>query len=97
MCLPCASPAREIVATACSVGELKVPSEAVIDTGVRQIIYVDKGDGYFEPREVRTGLKVDDLVEVTAGIKAGDKVASSANFLIDSEAQLKGVAPLKRK
>ena len=76
---------------------LAVPSEAVIDTGVRQIAYIDKGDGYFEPREVRTGLKVDDLVEVTAGIKAGEKVASSANFLIDSEAQLKGVAPLKRK
>jgi Cu(I)/Ag(I) efflux system membrane fusion protein len=76
---------------------LAVPSEAVIDTGVRQIAYVDKGDGYFEPREVRTGLKADDLVEVTAGIKAGEKVASSANFLIDSEAQLKGVAPLKRK
>ncbi len=76
---------------------LVVPSEAVIDTGVRQITYVDKGDGYFEPREVRTGLKVDDLVEVTAGIKAGEKVASSANFLIDSEAQLKGIAPLKRK
>ncbi len=76
---------------------LAVPSEAVIDTGVRQIVYVDKGEGYFEPREVRTGLKVDELVEVTAGIKAGEKVASSANFLIDSEAQLKGVAPLKRK
>ncbi|MHB8910255.1 MAG: efflux RND transporter periplasmic adaptor subunit [Syntrophales bacterium] len=76
---------------------LAVPSEAVIDTGVRQIAYIDKGDGYFEPREVTTGLKVDDLVEVTAGIKAGEKVASSANFLIDSEAQLKGVAPLKRK
>jgi Cu(I)/Ag(I) efflux system membrane fusion protein len=76
---------------------LAVPSEAVIDTGVRQIAYVDKGDGYFEPREVRTGLKADDLVEVTAGIKAGERVASSANFLIDSEAQLKGVAPLKRK
>ena len=76
---------------------LVVPAEAVIDTGVRQIAYVDKGDGYFEPREVTTGLKVDDLVEVTGGIKAGEKVASSANFLIDSEAQLKGVAPLKRK
>ncbi len=76
---------------------LAVPSEAVIDTGVRQIAYVDKGDGQFEPREVKTGLKIDDLVEVTAGIKAGEKVASSANFLIDSEAQLKGVAPLRRK
>jgi len=76
---------------------LAVSAEAVIDTGVRQIAYVDKGDGYFEPREVRTGLKVDELVEVTAGLKAGEKVASSANFLIDSEAQLKGIAPLKRK
>ena len=76
---------------------LAVPSEAVIDTGVRQIVYVDKGDGYFEPREVMTGLKVEELVEVTAGIKAGEKVASSANFLIDSEAQLKGVTALKRR
>ncbi len=76
---------------------LTVPAEAVIDTGVRQIVYVDKGEGYFEPREVTTGLKVDELVEVTGGIKAGEKVASSANFLIDSEAQLKGVTALKRK
>jgi len=76
---------------------LAVPSEAVIDTGVRQIVYVDKGEGYFEPREVTTGLKVDELVEVTGGIKSGEKVASSANFLIDSEAQLKGVTALKRK
>ena len=76
---------------------LAIPTEAVIDTGVRQIVYVDKGDGFFEPREVRTGLKVDELVEVTGGIKAGEKVASSANFLIDSEAQLRGVTPLKRK
>lgn len=73
---------------------LTVPSEAVIDTGVRQIVYVDKGEGNFEPREVTTGLKADELVEVTGGIKAGEKVASSANFLIDSEAQLKGVVAL---
>jgi Cu(I)/Ag(I) efflux system membrane fusion protein len=76
---------------------LTVPSEAVIDTGVRQIVYVDKGEGNFEPREVTTGLKADELVEVTGGVKAGEKVASSANFLIDSEAQLKGVTALKRK
>lgn len=76
---------------------LAVPSEAVIDTGMRQIVYVDRGEGFFEPREVTTGLKFDELVEVTAGIRAGEKVASSANFLIDSEAQLKGVTALKRK
>ena len=75
---------------------LTVPSEAVIDTGVRQIVYVDKGEGYFEPREVMIGLKVDGIVEVTGGITAGEKIASSANFLIDSEAQLKGVSALPR-
>ena len=76
---------------------LIVPSEAVIDTGERQIVYVDKGEGFFEPREVTVGLKADGVVEVTGGIKAGEKVASSANFLIDSEAQLKGVTALKIK
>ena len=74
--------------------KLAVPEDAVIDTGLRQIAYVDKGNGYFEPREVRIGQRAENLVEVTAGLKAGEKVASSANFLIDSEAKLKGVEPL---
>jgi len=74
--------------------KLVVPSDGVLDTGIRQIVYVDKGDGYFEPREVKTGLKVDNLVEILSGLKQGDKIASSAIFLIDSEAQLKGVKPL---
>jgi Cu(I)/Ag(I) efflux system membrane fusion protein len=73
---------------------LAVPTAAVIDTGVRQIVYVDKGEGNFEPREVEPGLRSEDLVEIIRGLKAGEKVAASANFLIDSEAQLKGVAPL---
>ncbi len=76
---------------------LAVPSDAVINTGVRRIAYVDKGDGNFEPREVMTGVETDRLVEITAGLKAGDKVAFSANFLIDSEAKLKGVEPLPMK
>ncbi len=70
---------------------LAVPEEAVIDTGVRQIVYVDKGDGYFEPREVTTGVRADGMVEITKGLKAGEKVSSAANFLIDSESRLKGV------
>jgi Cu(I)/Ag(I) efflux system membrane fusion protein len=74
--------------------KLAVPEDAVIDTGLRQIAYVDKGDGYFEPREVRVGVRAEKMVEITAGLKAGDKVASAANFLIDSEAKLKGVEPL---
>jgi membrane fusion protein, copper/silver efflux system len=76
---------------------LVVPTEAVINTGVRKIAYVDKGDGNFEPREVLTGTKTEKMVEILAGLKAGDKVASSANFLIDSEAKLKGVEPLPVK
>ncbi len=76
---------------------LSVPDEAVIDTGMRQIIYVDKGEGYFEPREVHTGLKADGMTEVLHGVEAGEKVAFSGTFLIDSEAQLKGVKPVKLK
>lgn len=76
---------------------LAVSEDAVIDTGVRQIVYVDRGEGYFEPREVATGIRADRFVEITAGLTAGEKVASSANFLIDSEAKLKGVDPLPRQ
>lgn len=76
---------------------LIIPEEAVIDTGVRQVVYVDKGEDNFEPREVMTGMKADGMVEVTRGLKAGEKVASAANFLIDSEAQLKGIKPLSTK
>ncbi len=75
---------------------LVIPDEAVIDTGMRQIIYVDKGEGYFEPREIVTGLRTDGLTEVIEGLKSGEKVASSGTFLIDSEAQLKGVKPISR-
>jgi Cu(I)/Ag(I) efflux system membrane fusion protein len=75
---------------------LAVPDQAVIDTGTRKIVYVDKGEGNFEPREVVTGLRADTMVEVVQGLKEGDRVASSANFLIDSEAQLRGVTPVRR-
>ena len=77
--------------------KLVIPESAVIDTGTSQVVYVDKGEGVFEPREVELGLRADRFVEVLQGIKAGEKVVSSANFLIDSEAQLKGVKPLKGK
>jgi Cu(I)/Ag(I) efflux system membrane fusion protein len=72
---------------------LAVPGDAVIDTGSRQIVYVDKGEGNFEPREVTAGLRAEKWVEILKGLKPGEKVAASANFLIDSEAKLKGIAP----
>jgi len=70
---------------------LVVPDSAVINTGSRQLVYVDKGDGYFEPREVKLGLKGEGMSEILNGLQAGEKVASAATFLIDSEARLKGV------
>jgi Cu(I)/Ag(I) efflux system membrane fusion protein len=70
---------------------LAIPEDAIIDTGERQIVYVDKGDGYFEPREVTLGLRADGMAEVLKGLKAKERVASSANFLIDYEARLKGI------
>jgi len=75
---------------------LVIPESAVIDTGTGQVVYVDRGSGAFEPREVQLGIRADGVVEVLRGLKAGEKVASSANFLIDSEAQLKGVKPLRK-
>jgi Cu(I)/Ag(I) efflux system membrane fusion protein len=62
---------------------------AVIDTGVRKIVIVAKGAGYFEPREVQLGTKAEGYYEVIAGVKPGERVVTSANFLIDSESKLK--------
>lgn len=75
---------------------LAIPESAVIDTGRGQVVYVDRGGGAFEPREVQLGLRADGFAEVLRGLKAGERVAAAANFLIDSEAQLKGVKPLRR-
>jgi len=68
---------------------LVVAEGAIIDTGLRQMAIVDKGDGYFEPREVRVGARVDDYYEVLQGLKVGERVVTSANFLIDSESRFK--------
>jgi Cu(I)/Ag(I) efflux system membrane fusion protein len=69
--------------------KLVVPEGAIIDTGLRQMAIVDKGSGYFEPREVKVGAKVENYYEVIKGLKAGERVVTSANFLIDSESKLK--------
>ena len=69
--------------------KLTVPEGAIIDTGIRQLAIIDKGNGYFEPREVKVGSKVEGYYEVIKGLKAGERVVTSANFLIDSESKLK--------
>jgi membrane fusion protein, copper/silver efflux system len=68
---------------------IAVPESAVISTGERMIVFVAKGDGIFEPREVLTGIKVRGFYEIKKGIAAGEKVVTGANFLLDSESKLK--------
>ena len=68
---------------------LAVPSSAVIDSGMRQVVLLDRGEGRFEPRTVRLGAQGNDWIEITEGLKAGDKVVTGANFLIDAESNLR--------
>lgn len=66
-----------------------VPDSAVIDTGMRQVVIIDKGDGRFEPRIVKVGARADGYYHIISGVRAGEKVVTSANFLIDSESNLR--------
>jgi Cu(I)/Ag(I) efflux system membrane fusion protein len=65
-----------------------VPNSAVIDTGDRQVVFVDKGDGKFEPKDVQLGVRGEDQTEITKGVSAGDQVVVAANFLLDAESNL---------
>jgi membrane fusion protein, copper/silver efflux system len=66
-----------------------VPDSAVLQTGTRSVVFVVKGDGTFEPREVSVGTKSEQFYEVRGGLTAGEKVVTQANFLIDSESRLR--------
>jgi membrane fusion protein, copper/silver efflux system len=68
---------------------LAVPESAVLDTGSRQAVLIDKGDGRFEPRDVKLGRRGDGYIEIRQGIAEGDAIVTSANFLIDAESNLK--------
>jgi Cu(I)/Ag(I) efflux system membrane fusion protein len=76
-----AAPAGETVLT--------VPASAVIDSGTRQVVLVEKGQGRFAPREVKVGARGDGSVQILEGLAAGERVVTSANFLIDAESNLK--------
>jgi Cu(I)/Ag(I) efflux system membrane fusion protein/cobalt-zinc-cadmium efflux system membrane fusion protein len=67
---------------------LVIPSTGVFQSGTRQIAFVDHGNGYLEPREIELGPRAGDEFIVLKGLKAGERVVTSANFLIDSESQL---------
>ncbi|WP_245267510.1 efflux RND transporter periplasmic adaptor subunit [Methylosinus sp. LW3] len=79
------------VEIAAAVGEkgLSVPESAVIDTGAKQVVILDKGEGRFQPREVALGRRGDGFVEIRKGVSEGDRVVTSALFLIDAESNLK--------
>ena len=68
--------------------QLVIPATGVFESGTRQIAFVDHGGGYFEPREIELGSRAGDDFVATKGLKAGEHIVTSANFLIDSESQL---------
>src|SRR6202165_1074469 len=77
------------IATGSEHPVLTVSASAVIDSGERQLVLLDKGDGRFEPRAVKLGRRGDGRAEIVEGLSEGDKVVVSANFLIDAESNLK--------
>jgi len=71
-------------------GRVAVPADAVVNTGTRQTVFVDLGNGRLEPRAVEIGERLGDRVQILRGLRAGERVVSSGTFLVDSEAKLKG-------
>ncbi len=69
---------------------LVIPSDAVLNTGEKEYVFVDLGNGYFEPREVRMGIESNDRTAIENGLKEGERVVTAANFLMDSETRLRG-------
>ncbi|WP_264047130.1 efflux RND transporter periplasmic adaptor subunit [Methylobacterium flocculans] len=87
------------IATGDAKPVVAVPDDAVIDTGERQIVLIDRGQGRFEPKAVKVGVRGGGYTEIRDGVEAGDTVVTAANFLIDAESNLKaalqGMAPPK--
>ena len=69
-----------------------VPADAIVDSGLRKTVFVDRGNGNFEPRLVETGWRMDGDVEVTKGLMPGERIVIAGTFLIDSESRMKAVA-----
>jgi membrane fusion protein, copper/silver efflux system len=69
-----------------------VPVDAVLDSGLKKTVFVDKGNGFFEPRQVETGRTLGERVEIARGLAPGEKIVVSGNFLIDSEARMQQAA-----
>ncbi len=81
--------AEAVIASGSGARVIAVPDSAIITSGTRQVVILDRGDGRFEPRPVNTGMRGGSYAEITQGVSEGDKVVTSANFLIDAESNLK--------
>ena len=81
--------AAQQIATGDAKAVVAVPDDAVIDTGARQVVLLDRGEGRFEPREVKVGARGEGYTEIREGVQAGEQVVTAANFLIDAESNLK--------
>ncbi len=68
---------------------IAIPVDAVLDSGLRKSVFVDAGDGYFEPRLVETGSRLGDRVQITKGLEPGERIVVSGNFLLESESRMK--------
>jgi membrane fusion protein, copper/silver efflux system len=68
---------------------LLVPADAIVDSGLRKTVFVECGNGHFEPRLVETGSRIGDDVEVTKGLTAGERIVISGTFFVDSESRMK--------
>jgi Cu(I)/Ag(I) efflux system membrane fusion protein len=74
-----------------SIGrQVLVPQDAVMDTGTEQYVFIDKGDGYVQPRRVKVSAEAGEQVGIEQGLKPGERVVTGANFVVDSESRLKG-------
>jgi Cu(I)/Ag(I) efflux system membrane fusion protein len=76
---------------------LVVPADAIVDSGLQKTVFVERGNGYFEPRPVETGSRYGDDVEVTQGLVLGERIVISGTFFIDSESRMRAAAPAVAK
>ncbi len=77
------------------VRTLVIPKEAALNTGLRQLVFMDRGQGRYEPVPVKLGRKSQDSVEVMEGLKEGDRIVTSANFLLDAESKLASASSMQ--
>lgn len=78
-----------------AVKTLVAPKEAVLDTGLRQLVFMDRGQGRYEPASVKLGRRGQDSVEVMEGLREGDRIVTSANFLLDAESKLASASSMQ--